>query len=84
MASVKVYEVQPGDVDELFEEGGLLFGFSRSQLTPGEISSDRAQALRDALGRDTDIAVGRLPDGRLCGLDYFRSGPYRIAIEEKE
>ncbi len=84
MASVKVYEVQPGEVDQLFEQGGLLFGFSRSRLTAGEISSERAQTLRDALGRDTDIAVGHLPDGRLCALDYFRSGPYRIAIEEEE
>lgn len=81
---VKVYEIQPGRIDELFEAGGKLFGFSRNRISRTEITGARAQALRDALGRDIDIAIGKLPDGRLVGLDYLGIGPYRIAIEEEE
>jgi hypothetical protein len=31
---IRVYEARPGEVDQLFEPGGMLFGFSRSRLTP--------------------------------------------------
>ena len=80
--AVRVFTVAAGDVDRLFEEGGELFGFSRSWLTPAQIQSERAQALRDALGQDRDVALGVLPDGRLVALDYLVSGPYRFAVEE--
>lgn len=80
--TVRVYEVPAGEVDRLFEEGGQLFGFSRSKVTPREINSERAQALREALGHDRDVALGVMPDGRLVALDYLVSGPYRFAVEE--
>ena len=81
--AIQVIEVPAGEIDRLFEPGAQLHGFSRTRLTPSEISSERAQALRDALGHDRDVALGVLPDGRLVALDYLVSGPYRLAIEEK-
>lgn len=83
-AKVKVHEVPAGQVDKLFEPGGALFGFSRSHLTPSEINSERAAALRSALGHERDVALGVLPDGRLVALDYLVTEPYRFAIEEEE
>jgi len=80
--AIKVYEARSGQTDQLFEPGGKLFGFSRSRLTPAEITSERARALYEALGRDIDVALGKLPDGRLVALDYLVSGPYRFALEE--
>lgn len=80
---VRVIEVPAGELDRLFEPGAQLHGFSRTRLTPSEIGSERAQALRDALGHDREVALGVLPDGRLVALDYLVSGPYRLAIEEE-
>lgn len=82
--AVRIYTVPAGEVDRLFEEGGQLFGFSRSRLTPTHITSKRAQALYEALGREYDVALGILPDGRLLALDYLFSDPYRFAVEEND
>ena len=82
--AVRIYRVPAGEVDRLFEEGGQLFGFSRSRLTPTQIASRRAQVLYEALGREDDVALGILPDGRLVALDYLVSNPYRFAVEEND
>lgn len=56
----------------LFEPGGPLYGFDRSNITTADITSNRARRLRQALGADQDhpgFILGKLPSGRYAVLD---------------
>src|SRR5690348_6572428 len=75
---VRVYTVK--ETAALFEPGGALYGFCRSEITPELISSERAERLVSELNGEQPI-LGILRDGRLAALDLatFR----RYAIEER-
>lgn len=68
--------------DLAFEEGGLLAGFDPDGA---EYSSDRAQALYEALGvaepdSDMEYTLGALPDGRWALIGATVEG-HSFAVE---
>ena len=78
--NIQVYEVNGESPADIFEPGGKLYGFGRTKLPAALVTSERANALRSALGEDTEPVIGILPGGRLADLDL--ASLRRFALEE--